>query len=134
MYRKVGERICRSPLGAELGPSKNWYGCDIIWYWNCKLHSFRVQCCRKYELFKKMLQMRNMLITWICALLKYSPINGEITFPLGLKIAKNRIIWKKLRIKVVWNCISYQNVRERICLSPPRVELGAPKISMFEIL
>ncbi len=38
-YRKVRECICLSPHRAKLGASKDWYGCYIIWYWNCTLPS-----------------------------------------------------------------------------------------------
>ncbi len=41
---------------------------------------------------------------------------------------------KNLIVIVVYNLISYIKVSERICLSPPGVELGAPKICVFEIL
>ncbi len=59
----------------------------------------------------------------------------EIRFTLWLNAAKNmHYMKKKLRMKVVQNWISYKKVRERIYLSPPRVELGAPMISVFEIL
>ncbi len=37
--QKILERICLSHHGAELRASKDWYGCYIIWYWNCKFHS-----------------------------------------------------------------------------------------------
>ncbi len=52
----------------------------------------------------------------------------EIRFTLGLNSAKNtHYIKKKLRIKGVWNCISYKKVHECTCLSPPRVELGVQR-------
>ncbi len=41
---------------------------------------------------------------------------------------------KKLLIKVVWNWILYKKVCERICLSPPRMELWTQKIDIVEIL
>ncbi len=38
---------------------------------------------------------------------------------------------KKFQIKVVRNWISYKKVNERICLSPPEMELGAQKIDII---
>ncbi len=61
----------------------------------------------------------------------------QITFNLGLNVAKNTHHIKKLLIKVIWNWILYKEVCERICLSLlPLLKwsLGARKINMVEIL
>ncbi len=39
-----------------------------------------------------------------------------------------------LQIKVLEHSIPYEKVDGRICLSPTRGELGAPKMAIFEIL
>ncbi len=41
---------------------------------------------------------------------------------------------KKAQLKIVQNSISYRKHRGRICLSLPEMEVGAPKIAIFEIL
>ncbi len=55
----------------------------------------------------------------------------ESRFTLELNAAKNT---KKLQIKIVQNLISYKKLSGCICLSLPGVEVGAPKIAIFEIL
>ncbi len=40
---------------------------------------------------------------------------------------KYAVLQKKLQIKVVWDWISYKKVPERICLSPPGVDLESSK-------
>ncbi len=58
----------------------------------------------------------------------YTVQKEEVRFTLELNIVKNmRYMKKKFRIKVVQNWILYKKVRERICLSPPRVELDSSK-------
>ncbi len=48
----VREHVRFSPVPAELWPSKDWNGWNIILYWNCKLHSFGAEHCQKYALFQ----------------------------------------------------------------------------------
>ncbi len=50
---KVCKCICLSPHGAELGPSKDWYASYIIWYLNCKLHSFGLNAAKNIHDFKQ---------------------------------------------------------------------------------
>ncbi len=59
----------------------------------------------------------------------YIAVKQQFTFNLGLNAAKNTRIpsKKKIGINVVRNLIMYKIVGERICLSPPRVELGDTK-------
>ncbi len=59
--------------------------------------------------------------------LKYNIVlKLQITFNLGL-LTKIRITSKKGSKRVVRNWILYKKVRQRICLSPNRAELGASK-------
>ncbi len=51
-HKKVPERKCLSPYGAELGASKDWYGC-YIYCWNCKWHSIKAQGYQKIRIFSK---------------------------------------------------------------------------------
>ncbi len=53
--------------------------------------------------------------------------NGKVCSLWGSTLPKIRITSKKLQIKVVQNWISYKKVRERICLTPPWVELDGSK-------
>ncbi len=53
--------------------------------------------------------------------------NGGVCSLWGSMMLKIRILWKKLQIKVVRNRISPKKVCKRICLSPPRVEIGGSK-------
>ncbi len=39
LYKKVCKSICPSPSRVELGGSKDWYGWNMILYWNVKIHS-----------------------------------------------------------------------------------------------
>ncbi len=59
----------------------------------------------------------------------------ESRFTLGLNAAANTyFIKKKLQIKIVQNSFSYKKLSGCICPSLSEVELGAPKIAIFEIL
>ncbi len=61
----------------------------------------------------------------------YNVQKRVITFTLGLNTAKNTHYMKKASGKVVRNWLSYKKVNVRVCLSPPVVELGAPRINML---
>ncbi len=59
----------------------------------------------------------------------------ESKFTLGLNAVKNTdYIKKSIQIKIVQNSISYQKLSGHICLPVLGVEVGAPKIAMFDIL
>ncbi len=63
--QEVWERYVLPPPPAELWLLKDWYGWNIILYWNCKLHSFRAERYQKYTLFERKLQMK-VVENWIC--------------------------------------------------------------------
>ncbi len=66
--------------------------------------------------------------------------NGKLDSSLGLNTAKKnqkkkkQLYQKMLQIKVVENYILYKKLNGHTCLFPLGVELGPPKITMFQIL
>ncbi len=125
---------------------------------NTSIH-FRAEGCQKYWLYQKMIQIKVVENSISCKKLTgrvcLSPPpprvelwgskdwlvsnilmywNGKSRFTLWLNTAKNTDYMKKMfQIKVLAHEISYKNLNGRTYLSPPRLELGAPKIAMFEI-
>ncbi len=86
--------------------------------------------------------MARLLFSEVCSIEMQPAINGVTEWPFSRFITrlygfdtkfktqrcqKYASHEKKLQIKVVRNWISYKKVRERMCLSPPRVQLGGLK-------
>ncbi len=66
--------------------------------------------------------------------LKYNVLKQENRLiSKGSMLSKIVIIWKKAWSKSCWEFNSLQKLSGRTCLSPTPVELGAPKIVIFEI-
>ncbi len=61
--RSPGGRMY-SPKLTKLWPLKDWCDWNIMFYWNCVLHSFRAENCQKYALFQRKLQLK-VVQNWI---------------------------------------------------------------------
>ncbi len=69
----------------------------------------------------------------LCELLVYCINKQQIRFNTE-HCRKYPFYKKKIQIKIVQNSISYKKFSRRICLSLPEVDVGTPKIVIFEIL
>ncbi len=65
----------------------------VIWYLNCKLHSFRAPCCQNYTLFQEKLQMK-VVQNWI----SYKQVCKEFRIDFSISV------WSIKRNRISENC------------------------------